>query len=259
MAHLRLDDVSVEFPVYHASARSMRHYALAGAIGRRMNLQKSRATVPALSGVSLAIEAGQRVALVGENGAGKTTLLRTMAGIYEPETGRVVRAGSLTALLSLGMGINPEATGRENIFLLGMHIGIPPRQMRSAVDEIVAWTDLGAFIGAPLRTYSAGMTLRLAFAVSTAFPPEILLLDEWLGIADPAFQMRAYERMAGFVGKTAILVLASHAREMLETWCDRAVRLDGGRIVADGPLREVLGPRPAEDSLDRRNDSHLCP
>lgn len=248
MAFIRLEGVCVDFPIYHASTRSMRRYALEGALGHRLRINAPRPIVPALRGIDLKIEAGQRLALVGPNGAGKSTLLRTIAGVYEPTRGRVLRAGRLRPLLSLGMGINLDATGRENIFLLGMHMGIPPAEMRGAVDEIAAWTELGAFIEAPLRSYSAGMVLRLAFAVSTAFPPEILLLDEWLGIADPGFQMRAYERMSGFVGKTAILVLASHSQELLDAWCNRAVRLDAGRLVADGLVQEVAAPTTARSA-----------
>jgi ABC-type polysaccharide/polyol phosphate transport system ATPase subunit len=240
VAHILLDGVDVEFPIYHASARSMRRFALKGLLGRRLDLERSRPTVRALTGIDLDVAEGDRLALIGPNGAGKSTLLRTMAAVYAPLRGRIVREGRVTPLLSLGMGISPEATGRENIFLLGMHLDIPPREMRRKVDEIVAWTELGAFIGAPLRTYSAGMIMRLAFAVATCFPPEILLMDEWLAIGDAGFQEKAHERMAAFVGGSSLLVLASHSGELLEAWCNRAARLDGGRIVELGAVRDLL-------------------
>lgn len=248
MARLTLTGVNVEFPIYHASARSMRRFALQGALGRKLDLTGARATVRALADVDLDLSDGDRLALIGPNGAGKSTLLRTMAGVYAPLSGTIVRQGKVTPLLSLGMGLNLDATGRENIILLGMHLDIPPREMRRKIDEIVAWTDLGAFVGAPLRTYSAGMIMRLAFAVSTCFPPEILLMDEWLAIGDAAFQEKAYERMAAFVGGSSLLVLASHSGDLLEAWCNRAARLEGGRIVELGPVRDLLPGKAAAEA-----------
>jgi len=240
VARLSLGGVCVDFPIYHASARSMRRFALHGALGRRLRVEGRRTSVAALAGIDLDVADGDRLALVGANGSGKSTLLRTMAGVYAPRAGTVGREGRCTALLTPATGIDPAATGLENIFLIAMHQGIPPREMRPLVDEIVSWTELGAFIGAPLKTYSAGMMLRLAFAVSTALPPDILLMDEWLGVADADFQMKAYVRMSGFVERTSILVLATHSAELLRIWCNRAVRLDGGRIAAAGSVEEIL-------------------
>ena len=240
MARLELDGVSVVFPIYHASARSMRRFALKGALGRRIRLDERVPSVMALSDIDLKLGDGDRLALVGANGAGKTTLLRTAAGIFPPAAGRVTRVGQVTPLLGLGTGVNLGATGLENIFLLGMYLDIPPARLKKVVDEIVEWTELGPFIGAPLRTYSAGMVVRLAFAVSTAFAPDILIMDEWLWLADAGFQMKAYERMAGFVNGARIILLASHNRRLLEAWCNRAVFLEDGRIVADGALGPVL-------------------
>lgn len=241
MARVALHGVEVAFPIYHGSARSLRRHLVDTAISRVLVRGGSRPVVRALSGVDLTLDEGDRLALIGMNGAGKTTLLRTIAGIYPPQSGSIASDGRIMPLLGLGMGLNPEVTGRENILLLGMHLDVPPREMRPHVDEIIDWTELGAFIDAPLRTYSAGMVLRLAFAVSTAVPREILLLDEWLGVGDAAFQLRAYERMARFVGSANILLLASHSHELLRTWCNRAIRLDAGTIVARGSVDEVLG------------------
>lgn len=240
MARLCLDGVSVVFPLYHASARSMRRFALQGTFGRRIKLDARHPRVTALADVSLSLSDGDRLALVGANGAGKTTLLRTAAGIFPPASGRVIRIGRATPLLGLGTGVNLGATGLENIVLIGMHLDIPPARLRGAIEEIVEWTELGPFIGAPLRTYSAGMIVRLAFAVSTVFPPDILLLDEWVGLGDAEFRIKAYERMAAFVDGARIVLLASHHREMLEAWCNRAVLLEQGRIAADGPLPPIL-------------------
>ena len=245
MIRLSLSGVSVDFPIYHASARSMRRFALQGAFGRRLDLGGRHPSVSALSDIDLELGDGDRLALIGANGAGKTTLLRTIAGVYAPRAGTIRRSGRLMPLLSAGIGLNPSATGLENILLLGMHLGIPPAAMRPHVDEIVAWTELGPFLGAPLRTYSAGMIMRLAFAVSTAFPTDILVMDEWMGLADADFQLKAYERMSAFVDGASIVILASHSNPLLEIWCNRALRLDGGRIVDRGGVTELLGRRAA--------------
>jgi ABC-2 type transport system ATP-binding protein/lipopolysaccharide transport system ATP-binding protein len=243
MARISLAGVGVDFPVYHASARSLGRFAIASALGGTLRREGRRTTIAALTDVDLDLADGDRLALIGANGAGKTTLLRTMAGIYAPRLGRVERDGRLTAMISLGVGLNPDRSGLANIPLLAMHLDIAPAEIRPHIDEIVAWTELGAFIDAPVRTYSAGMVTRLTFAVSTAIAPDILLLDEWLGIGDAGFQLKAYERMASFVGGSSILVLASHSGELLRGWCNQAVRLESGRITARGSVAELL-PQP---------------
>ena len=245
MIRLSVEGVSVDFPIYHASARSMRRFALHGAFGRRLDFAGRHPSVSALADVSLELSDGDRLALIGSNGAGKSTLLRTIAGVHAPRTGIVRRTGRLMPLLSAGIGLNPSATGIENILLLGMHLDIPPRDMRPHLDEIVEWTELGPFIGAPLRTYSSGMVMRLAFAVSTSFPTDILVMDEWIGLADADFQLKAYERMSAFVGGASVVILASHSVELLKIWCNRAIRLEAGRIVDQGSVGEVLARRHA--------------
>ena len=196
-------------------------------------------TVAALSDIDLDIQHGDRLALIGVNGAGKSTLLKVLAGIYEPTRGRVHASGQVSALLTASVGLNPEATGRENIVMRGMYLDIPPRVMRAHVDEIADFTDLGYYLDMPVRTYSAGMLIRLCFAVATAFPPEILLMDEWLLAGDAAFLAKARQRMGEFVSGSSIMVLASHAIPLLEEWCNRAILLDQGRIVAAGPVAEI--------------------
>jgi ABC-2 type transport system ATP-binding protein/lipopolysaccharide transport system ATP-binding protein len=242
MVRIRLAGVTIDFPLHRAASRSLRRAAIDTALGRRLRVEGGQATVTALADIDLDLAAGDRLALIGANGAGKTTLLRTMAGIYEPVRGRVERSGRLTSVIGPGIGLNLDRSGLANIPLLAMHLGIAPREIRPHVDAIVAWTELGAFIDAPVRTYSAGMVTRLTFAVCTAIAPDILLLDEWLGIGDAAFQVKAYERMASFVGRSSILVLASHSGELLQAWCNQAIRLEGGRIAARGPVADLLPP-----------------
>ncbi|HEY7664522.1 MAG TPA: ATP-binding cassette domain-containing protein [Xanthobacteraceae bacterium] len=199
-----------------------------------------RINVRALHDVTLDIEDGDRLGLIGLNGAGKTTLLRVLAGIYYPSQGRAYSSGKVSALLDVSVGLNPEATGRENIILRGMYMNIHPREMRSLVDEIAEFTELGPYLDMPTRTYSAGMMVRLGFAVSTCIPPEILLMDEWLSAGDASFLDKAQKRMERFVGSSSILVLASHSMELLRKWCNRGVILRHGRIVAHGAIADVI-------------------
>jgi len=240
MAFARLRDVSVEFPIYSGGSRSLKkmvlHTTTQGNIGKDA---KDRITVLALSDIDLDIRHGDRLALIGANGAGKSTLLKVLAGIYEPTRGQVQSSGRVSALLTSSVGLNPDATGRENIITRGMYMDVHPRDMRGHIDEIADFTELGYYIDMPVRTYSSGMVIRLCFAVATAFPPEILLMDEWLAAGDAGFLAKARRRMEAFVSGSSILVLASHLLPMLHEWCNRAVLLDQGRIVAAGAVDEV--------------------
>ena len=240
MAFLRLRGLSVEFPIYQGGSRSLKKSLLAKTT--QGNLAKDahdRVNVVALSDIDLDIDDGDRLALIGANGAGKSTLLKVLAGIYEPTRGRVEASGRVSALLTASVGLDPEATGRENIVLRGMYMDIHPRDMRPRVDEIAEFTELGYHIDLPVRTYSSGMVIRLCFAIATSMRPEILLMDEWLGAGDASFLAKARERMDSFVGGSRILVLASHSIPILQEWCNRAVLLDNGRIIASGKVGEV--------------------
>lgn len=240
MAFVRLRGVSVEFPIYSGGSRSLKKVLLnrttQGNIGKDA---RDRVSVLALSDIDLDIRHGDRLALVGVNGAGKSTLLKVLAGIYEPTRGQAHSSGRVSALLTASVGVNPEATGRENIVMRGMFMGVHPRQMRAHVDEIADFTELGYYIDMPVRTYSAGMLIRLCFAVATTFAPEILLMDEWLSAGDAGFLTKAKRRMENFVSGSSILVLASHNVPLLEEWCNRAILLDQGRIVAAGSVAEI--------------------
>ncbi len=240
MAFVRLRGVSVEFPIYSGGSRSLKKVLLnrttQGNIGKDA---RDRVSVLALSDIDLDIRHGDRLALVGVNGAGKSTLLKVLAGIYEPTRGQAHSSGRVSALLTASVGVNPEATGRENIVMRGMFMGVHPRQMRAHVDEIADFTELGYYIDMPVRTYSAGMLIRLCFAVATTFAPEILLMDEWLSAGDAGFLTKAKRRMENFVSGSSILVLASHNVPLLEEWCNRAILLDQGRIIAAGSVAEI--------------------
>jgi len=241
MPFLRARNLSVEFSIYQGSSRSLKKMVFATAMQGNLGRDSAdRINVRALNDVSLDIENGDRVGLIGANGAGKTTLLRVLAGIYFPTRGELYSSGKISALLDASVGLNAEATGRENIILRGMYMDIHPREMRARVDEIVEFTELGPYIDMPARTYSSGMMVRLGFAISTCMPAEILIMDEWLSAGDIRFLEKAQRRMEQFVGGSSILVLASHSPELLRKWCNRGIMLQNGRIAAHGSIDEVI-------------------
>ncbi len=196
--------------------------------------------VEAIRGLNIRIAAGERVALIGHNGSGKSTLLRALAGIYPLASGEMKVVGRIGTLLDIGLGFESESTGRENIYYRGMTMGYSRKQLRVAEREIIEFADLGEFIDLPMRTYSSGMYVRLGFAVSTHFSPDILLVDEVFGAGDASFSRRALERMLNIVDNAGIFVLATHETSLVERVCQRVIWLDRGMIVRDGPPSLVL-------------------
>ena len=238
---IELRNVGVDFPVFNASALSLKNRMLSavtgGAIDRKYD---GSVIVKGLQNINLSIKAGERVGLIGHNGAGKTTLLRVLSGIYAPTEGEAIINGECVSLINIGLGIDPEATGRENIKLRSAMIGFTPKETKERTEEIIEFSGLGSFIEMPFRTYSTGMQLRLAFAVSTIVSPEILILDEWLSTGDRNFRERAENRMREIVDATDILILASHSPALLRANCNRIVWLEHGRIKMDGKPDKVL-------------------
>jgi len=238
MARIQLDRVSVDLPVYSASARSLKAKLLpAGRIGAG---PRHQILVHALREVSCEFQAGDHVALVGRNGAGKSTLLSVLAGIYEPAYGQVRIEGRIAALLDLSLGMEDEATGRENIIMRGRLLGMSSAEIAARVPEIIEFAALGDHIDLPLRTYSSGMRLRLAFSVSTCVAPDVLLLDEIIGVGDAQFAKRSTERMQQLIQRSQILVVASHNTHLLAELCNKAVWLEGGRVREIGPAPAVM-------------------
>ena len=237
---VRLAQVVVDFPVFNASSLSLKNRVLHTVTGGKISRDSQGVVqIRSLNGVSLAIGRGERGGLVGHNGAGKTTLLRVIAGIYHPTGGVAEIRGTCTSLIDIHLGIDPEATGRENIVLRGTIMGLSRWRIEGLMDEVIEFSGLGEFIDMPFRTYSSGMQMRLAFAVSTAVRPQILIMDEWLSTGDAAFSDRARQRMQEVVRSTDILVLASHSREVLLQNCQRLIWLEHGEVVMDGPCAEV--------------------
>jgi lipopolysaccharide transport system ATP-binding protein len=244
-AHIAVEGVSVLFPLYHGNSRSLKKMVVAVASGRLGNDQRNRVVVEALRDLTFSLSSGDRLGLIGSNGAGKTTLLRTLAGIYEPAIGRVRVQGSLNALLDPSLGMNPELTGRENIMLRGLYNGLPRPMLSRLEDDVAVFAELGDFLDLPVRIYSAGMVVRLGFALATAIKPQILLMDEWFLAGDAAFIEKARLRLEEMVRGAEILVLSTHTTDIVRSWCTRVMWLDQGRIRADGPpdlvLEEYLG------------------
>jgi lipopolysaccharide transport system ATP-binding protein len=226
-------DLTLRFPVYGVDAKSLkkalaRVVAVGGALGRHAGVTD----VTALSGVNLQLQAGDRLGLIGHNGSGKTTLLRALSGAYEPDEGTIDVHGRIAPLLDLSLGIDPTATGLENIRLRGRIAGLSAKEIESKMDEITAFTGLGPFLAMPVKTYSAGMQARLAFAAATAVEADVLLMDEWIAVGDAEFQKLAHKRLLKLVERAGILVLASHEIPLLKLYCNKVMRLDGG-IASD--------------------------
>ncbi|HET6306509.1 MAG TPA: ABC transporter ATP-binding protein [Rhodopila sp.] len=239
-ALIEVDNLSVLFPLYHGSARSLKKMVVAAASGRLGKDQQQRIVVRALSDINLRLGSGDRLGLVGTNGAGKTTLLRVLAGIYEPVLGRLRVQGSLNALLDPNLGMNMELTGRENILLRGLYNGLPRSALPRLEEDVAEFAQLADFIDLPVRIYSAGMVVRLGFALATAIKPQILLMDEWFLAGDAVFLDKARHRLEEMVRGAEILVLSSHQADIVRTWCSRVLWLDQGKVVADGPADTVL-------------------
>lgn len=226
--------ISVEFPIYENSHRSLKKAVLNLSTGGRIGQNSGHhSIVTALDNLSFNFEDGTRVGLVGHNGSGKTTLLRVLSGVYAPVRGELNVKGKIASLLDVSLGLDPDATGFENIYLRGILDGLKPSVIKDKIDEIAEFSELGDYLNLPVRTYSSGMMLRLAFAISTSVEADILIMDEWLSVGDESFRIKAEQRMENLVGKASILVVASHDPQMIARICNRKICLEHGRIILD--------------------------
>lgn len=241
MASISVSDVSLDYTVRSSKRllHGFRDKSLKSRIGGNFIGTRS---VRALDSIDLKVSAGDRLAVVGSNGSGKTSLLMVLSGIYEPTSGEVVAKGKIDALFNIGLGFRPEATGRRNIELRGLMNGWSWDEIENRTEEIIRYSEMEGFIDLPFKAYSQGMAARLAFSIATAAQPDILLMDEWIGAGDAAFALKAAERMSTLVERAGIVVVASHSVELLRKFCTRGIRLEHGRIVAEGDLETVLGP-----------------
>jgi lipopolysaccharide transport system ATP-binding protein len=232
MTSIVADNIVVEFPIYGGKSRSLKHTFMRAATGGVLATDAAeRVVVRALHGLSFHFVEGDRIGIVGHNGSGKTTLLRVIAGAYEPISGTISVVGRVAAMLAITLGMDPEATGYENIFLRATVMGLKSSQIAPLADEIAEFSELGDYIHMPLRTYSSGMAMRLAFAVSTSVSADILLMDEWLSAGDAAFSAKAQVRLNSLVDRGKILVLASHDEKLIQKNCNKIMRLDHGEVA----------------------------
>lgn len=231
MASLEFDRVTVQYPVYDVRAKSLRRHLVRVSTGGRIESEGSGIQlVTALRDASFRLRDGDRVGLLGHNGAGKSTLLRTMAGVYSPSAGTVVREGRVATVFELGAGMESELSGYENIRRMAMLLGIGRREISERMPDIEEFTQLGPFLHLPVRTYSAGMATRLMFALATSTRPDILLVDEIFGAGDAEFQQKAASRMEELISSVRIFVFASHDIAALKRHCRRFFRLEHGLL-----------------------------
>lgn len=238
-SHIRLEAVDLLYSSVAYKERSLKAL-IANMLKRPGRGASAIHDVHALKHISLEIREGERVGLLGHNGAGKSTFLKTVAGLYPISSGTVTVEGTVRALFDLSLGFEPDATGRENILYRGLLLGLSPSEMRALEEEIVAFADLGEFIDYPIKTYSAGMMVRLAFAISTAVGGDVLLLDEVIGAGDASFMERAKKRIKSLIEHSKILVLASHDFNALESICDRGLVFHHGEVVHDGSMPSAI-------------------
>jgi ABC-2 type transport system ATP-binding protein/lipopolysaccharide transport system ATP-binding protein len=249
MERVIADMVNVEYPVFDASSQSLRHMLFLNHIprssgsvhvGGTLERTKHRSFVRALKDVSFTIKDGERVGLIGHNGSGKTTLLRTLAGIYEPATGTMETRGRVMPLFNLTEGMSPDATGRELIMIRSVLLGLSEAETEEITPEVMEFAQLGDYIDLPVRTYSTGMLVRLAFAITTAVTSEILLFDELIGAGDATFVDKAQARLEKFVEKSSVMVVATHSADIMKKWCNRAMVFEHGNMMYDGPVNNAL-------------------
>ena len=242
MARIDLHQASVQFPIYNARSRSLKstiaRHAVGATIGSRT--KNDIVVVNALKNITLTLNPGDRVGIIGHNGAGKTTLLRVFSGAYVPTSGSAEVVGEVSALTDISMGMDPEASGYENIIMRAILLGMNYQQARALAPEVEQFTELGEYLDLPVRTYSTGMMLRLAFAVATSVEPEILIMDELIAVGDASFMEKATQRIKTLIAKANIFVLASHDEGTLKRFCNRAIWLNRGELAAEGPLDRVL-------------------
>jgi ABC-type polysaccharide/polyol phosphate transport system ATPase subunit len=242
MVRIVLENVGVDFPIY-ATRRNLRTAIFNRATGgliQHQGKKQDRVVVRALTGVSMTLEDGDRVGLIGHNGSGKSTLLKVIAGIYEPIEGRLLVEGTVTPLFDMMPGLDPEDSGYENIVTTGLLLGLSRDEIESKIPDVEEFSELGEYLTLPVRTYSAGMQMRLGFALVTALDPGVLLMDEGIGAGDARFAERAEARLNDFVSRSRIVVLASHSPALIRSICNKGALLQSGRLIAVGPLDDVF-------------------
>ena len=237
MSSIHVENLSIKFRIYHDRSPSLK--------GRFANLFKrngpaSYSDFLAIKDVSFEIKAGERVGIIGHNGAGKSTLLKALCRVYESSDGKISVEGCIAPLLEVGAGFHPEFTGCENIYLNGAILGYSKQQLKAIEPEVIAFAELEEFIDTPVKYYSTGMYMRLAFSLATAMHPDILVLDEIFAGGDAAFMVKAKARMHDLIDKANIMIMVSHDHLLVKSLCTRVIWLDHGRLVADGAPEDIV-------------------
>ena len=241
MSRINLINVGLEYTIYEGIDRSLKskvfNFSIGGAISKD---SKGNTNIVALKDICLDIKEGDRVGILGHNGAGKSTLLRVLSGAYIPQHGEINIEGRTSALFNSNLGIDPSATGYENIILRGLVLGFTKKKIQDCVKEVADFSGLGPFLDMPLRTYSEGMILRLAFSINTCIEPDILLMDEWLGAGDKEFIVKAEKKLNSLVDQSSILIIASHEVQRIRDLCDTAILMSHGEIIQFGPADKIV-------------------
>lgn len=241
MALLQLENVGVEFLVRDVQRSSLVSTARSFATGGDIDMtNKRKVSISALRDISLDFHDGDRVGLIGHNGAGKTTLLRVLSGILPPTQGRLRIEGRLAGLLSIQLGLDTRASGYENIIIRARYMGCTEEEIRDRFDDICEFSELGEYLHLPLKTYSSGMKVRLAFSIATAFSPDILILDEWLSAGDATFRDKAAKRMKTLIAQSGIFVMATHQQSLMTQMCNKGVHIAKGEIKYIGDIEEAF-------------------
>ncbi len=232
MSQVIAADIAVEFPIYGTQSRSLKNTFIRAATGGILARDAAqRVVIRALNNVSFSFKEGDRVGIIGHNGSGKSTLLRVIAGAYEPTRGTINVQGKVASMLSISIGMEAEATGLENIHLRGTIMGLKPREIEALTEGIADFSELGDYLDMPLRTFSSGMYMRLAFAISTSVPADIIVMDEWLSVGDTSFYEKAQQRLKAMIDRSKILFLASHDENLIRKNCNIMMRLNHGEMT----------------------------
>lgn len=240
MALIQLENVGVHFMVPQMKRKNFGQAEKSFKLGGAMQAKHGKMGVSALHDINFTLRSGDRLGLIGNNGAGKTTLLRVLAGILPPTEGRIRIEGRVSALMSIRLGMDSAATGYDNIISRALYMGCSEREIKERFEEIAEFTELGDYLSLPIDTYSSGMRVRLAFAIATAFVPDILILDEWLSAGDERFKNKASERLNGLIQGTGVVAFASHNLGMLKKVCTKGAVLEEGRLLYFGPIEDAV-------------------
>lgn len=237
MSSIHVEDLSIKFRIYHDRSPSLKE-SFANIFKRKH--KSAYSDFWAIQHLSFDIKAGDRVGIVGHNGAGKSTLLKALCRVYESSEGRISVDGRIAPLLEIGAGFHPEFTGRENIYLNGSILGYSKQLLKQMEPEVIAFAELQEFIDTPVKYYSTGMYMRLAFTLATAMHPDILVLDEIFAGGDAGFMAKAKARMYDLIDKANIMIMVSHEHELIRSLCNRVLWLDHGKLIADGAPDEII-------------------